>query len=442
MIERYQTPEMKVLWSEARKYQVWAEVEILAMEAWESLGQIPVSTAQRLRDALQQKPIDAAFARQVDEIEAETRHDIVAFTRALIEWIGGDAESRSADVARWLHLGLTSTDVVDTAQNVLLAEALGLVEQELEQTKYALKTLALKYKHLPAVGRTHGVHAEPTSFGLRFLSFYAALLRDTERLKKARESIQVAMISGSVGNYAHVEPAVEQWVAQKLGFQIEPASTQVVPRDRHAELMGALAILGANIERICVELRHLQRTEVLEVQEPFGYKQTGSSSMPHKKNPVALENLSGLARLLRSNLQAELENVALWHERDISHSSVERVILPDSTTLAHYMLRRLKRVLQGLVVYEENIARNLHLTRGLVYSQRVLGFLIESGMDRSTAYEVVQRNALQSWEGGQEFRALLEADPECTLKGQALAAAFDPSYFLRHIEVIYARFGL
>ncbi|WP_299433070.1 adenylosuccinate lyase [uncultured Meiothermus sp.] len=436
MIERYQTPEMKALWSETRKYQVWAEVQILAMEAWENLGQIPVGTARRLREALRQKPVDAAFAQRVDDIETETRHDMVAFTRALAEW------TTDADVARWLHLGLTSTDVVDTAQNVLLAEALALVEQELEQTKEALQTLAVKYRRLPAIGRTHGVHAEPTSFGLRFLSFYAALLRDADRLRRACEGIRITMISGSVGNYAHLEPAVEQWVATNLGFQIEPVSTQVVPRDRHAELMGALAILGANMERIAVELRHLQRTEVLETQEPFSDKQTGSSSMPHKKNPVALENISGLARLLRSNLQAELENVALWHERDISHSSVERVILPDSTTLAHYMLRRLRWVLQGLVVYEDNIARNLLLTRGLVYSQRVLGFLIEAGMDRTTAYDVVQRNALQSWEEGQEFRNLLEADPRCILKGEALAAAFDPGYFLRQVDAIYARFGL
>jgi adenylosuccinate lyase len=250
------------------------------------------------------------------------------------------------------------------------------------------------------------------------------------------------MISGSVGNYAHVEPSVEAYIAQKLGFAIEPVSTQVVPRDRHAELMSVLAILGADLERVTVELRHLQRTEVLETQEPFSYKQTGSSSMPHKKNPVALENISGLARLLRSNLQAELENVALWHERDISHSSVERIILPDSTTLAHYMLRRLTRVLQGLVVYEQNIAKNLQLTRGLIYSQRVLGFLIESGMDRTTAYNVVQHNALKSWEQGREFRELLEADPDCPVKGENLSKAFDPAYFLRHVDTIYERFGL
>ncbi|MDX2004064.1 MAG: adenylosuccinate lyase [Meiothermus sp.] len=436
MIERYQTPEMATLWSEAKKYQTWAEVEILALEAWETLNQVPKGTATRLRKALKKKPIDAAFARRVDEIEAETRHDIVAFTRALTEW------TKDSEVARWLHLGLTSTDVVDTAQNVVLAESVKLIQRELFHVLNALEKLAIKYKYTAAVGRTHGVHAEPTSFGLRFLSFLAALRRDEERLRRARKAVAVGMASGSVGNYAHVDPAVEAHIAEKLGLKVEPVSTQVIPRDRHAEFMSALAILGANVERVCVELRHLQRTEVLEVQEPFSYKQTGSSSMPHKKNPVSLENLSGLARLLRSNLQAELENVALWHERDISHSSVERVILPDSTTLAHYMLRRLKRVLEGLVVYEKNIEKNLELTRGLVYSQRVLGFLIESGMERAAAYEVVQRNALKSWEEGSEFRALLEADPECSVKGEALAEAFDPAYFLRYIDDIYERFGM
>ncbi|HEU4743198.1 MAG TPA: adenylosuccinate lyase [Meiothermus sp.] len=448
MIERYQTPEMKALWSEARKYQAWALVERLALEAWEDLGVVPKGIAERLHAALERNPINEVFARRVDEIEAETRHDIVAFTRALTEWTQGIPASGEVanlsdqEVARWLHLGLTSTDVVDTAQNIVLQEALRLIETELRRVQNALKSLAVRYKHTPAVGRTHGVHAEPTSFGLRFLSFYAALLRDEERLLRAREGIGVAMLSGSVGNYAHLEPQIEAHVAERLGLKVEPVSTQVVPRDRHAELMSALAILGADLERIAVELRHLQRTEVLEAQEPFSYRQTGSSSMPHKKNPVSLENISGLARLLRSNLQAELENVALWHERDISHSSVERVILPDSTTLAHYMLRRLGRLLEGLVVYEDNIRRNLELTRGLVYSQRVLGFLIESGMDRTAAYEVVQRNALKSWEQGVSFRELLETDPQNPLQGEQLEKAFDPAYFLRHVDAIYARFGL
>ncbi len=427
---------MASLWSDATKYQAWAEVETLALEAWETLQQIPEGTGKRLREALAQKPIDDAFAKRVDEIESETRHDIVAFTRALTEWTGDQ------EVARWLHLGLTSTDVVDTAQNIVLEKSLSLIEAEIEKMLAALQALAVKYKNTPAVGRTHGVHAEPIAFGLRFLNFYSAIQRDQVRIGRAKDAIKVAMISGSVGNYAHVEPTIEEFIADKLGFAVEPASTQVVPRDRHCEFMSAIAILGANIERICVELRHLQRTEVLETQEPFSYKQTGSSSMPHKKNPVALENITGLARLLRSNLQAELENVALWHERDISHSSVERVILPDSTTLAHYMLKRLTRVLEGLVVYEANIAKNLHLTRGLVYSQRVLGFLIDAGMDRTTAYNVVQTNALKSWNEGIPFQELLEADPDCSIKGDALAQAFDAAYFLRHTDAIYARFGL
>lgn len=436
MIERYQTEEMKDLWSEARRYQTWALVERLALEAWEEIGQIPRGPAANLERLLAQKPIDGSFARRVTELERETKHDIVAFTRALTEWTG------DSGINRWLHLGLTSTDVVDTAQNLLLANALDLILNEAAAVQSALKSLAVRHKHTPAVGRTHGVHAEPTGFGLRFLSFYAALARDLERLQRAKEAIGVVMLSGSVGNYAHVDPEVERYVADKLGLKPEPVSTQVVPRDRHAELMSALAILGANIERVAVELRHLQRTEVLEAQEPFAEGQTGSSSMPHKKNPVALENITGLARLLRSNLQAELENVALWHERDISHSSVERVILPDSTTLAHYALRRLNKVLEGLVVGQKRIAKNLEATHGLVYSQRVLNLLIESGMERTAAYRLVQRNALKSWQEEKSFKELLEQDPDCPLKGEALAKAFDPAFFLRHVDTIYARFGL
>ncbi len=436
MIERYQTPEMQALWTEANKYRMWAEVEALVLEAWERLEAVPPGTAHRLRQALEARPIDDAFARRVAEIEAETRHDIVAFTRALVEWTALE------EVARYLHLGLTSTDVVDTAQNALLVRAMDLVLEALSPVLEDLKALAVRYKHTPAVGRTHGVHAEPTSFGLRFLSFYAAFKRDQERLRRAREGIRVAMISGSVGNYAHVPPEIEAYVAERLGLVPEAVSTQVVPRDRHAELLSALAILGANLERVAVELRHLQRTEVLEAQEPFAEGQTGSSSMPHKKNPVALENISGLARLLKSNLQAALENVALWHERDISHSSVERVILPDSTTLAHYLLRRMHRVLQGLVVHEANLKRNLELTRGLVYSQRVLNLLIGHGLDRQAAYRLVQRNALKSWETGQALQDLLRADPENPLPAEALEAAFDPEWFLRYVDAIYARFGL
>ncbi|MCS6868870.1 adenylosuccinate lyase [Thermus sp.] len=436
MVPRYQTPEMARLWSEENRYRTWALVEAYALEAWEALGQVPKGLSARLLDKLAEKPLDRAFAHRVAELEEVTRHDLVAFTRALTEWTGDE------EVGRYLHLGLTSSDVVDTAQNALLVEALDLIGEELQGVREALKGLALRYKHTPAIARTHGVHAEPTSFGLRFLSFYAAFGRDEERLRRAKEAIGVAMLSGSVGNYAHVPPEVEAHVARRLGLVPEPISTQVVPRDRHAEVLAALALLGGNLERVAVELRHLQRTEVLEAQEPFREGQTGSSSMPHKKNPVGLENLTGMARLLRGYLQPALENIALWHERDISHSSVERVVLPDATTAAHYALRRLRGILEGLVVLEANLERNLGLTRGLVYSQQVLNALIAQGLPRDRAYALVQRNALKSFEEGRDFRELLEMDPENPLKGEALGALFSPQAFLRHVDAIYARFGL
>ncbi|MEN2981189.1 MAG: adenylosuccinate lyase [Thermus sp.] len=436
MVPRYQTPEMARLWSEENRYRTWALVEAYALEAWEALGQVPKGLSARLLDKLAEKPLDRAFAQRVAELEEVTRHDLVAFTRALTEWTGDE------EVGRYLHLGLTSSDVVDTAQNVLLVEALDLIGKELQGVREALKGLALRYKHTPAIARTHGVHAEPTSFGLRFLSFYAAFGRDEERLRRAKEAIGVAMLSGSVGNYAHVPPEVEAHVARRLGLAPEPISTQVVPRDRHAEVLAALALLGGNLERVAVELRHLQRTEVLEAQEPFREGQTGSSSMPHKKNPVGLENLTGMARLLRGYLQPALENIALWHERDISHSSVERVVLPDATTAAHYALRRLRGILEGLVVLEANLERNLGLTRGLVYSQQVLNALIAQGFPRDRAYALVQRNALKSFEEGRDFRELLEMDPENPLKGEALRALFSPQAFLRYVDAIYARFGL
>lgn len=436
MVERYQTPEMKALWSEASKYHSWALVELHALQAWEELGQVPAGTAQVLQEALKHNLCDDRFAQLVDQLEQQTRHDMVAFTRAITQRLDDPG------LARWLHLGLTSTDVVDTAQNWRLVQATQLIHRELQQVQQTLAELATRYKYLPSVGRTHGVHAEPTSFGLRFLGFWAALQRDGERLEQAQQAVGVAMISGSVGNYAHVPPAIEASVAQALGLSIEPLSTQVVPRDRHAQLMGALAILGSNIERIAVELRHLQRTEVREVQEGFSYQQTGSSSMPHKKNPITAENLSGLARLLRSNLQAALENIPLWHERDISHSSAERLLFPDTTTLAHYLLRRLNRLLKGLSVNEARVAHNLEATHGVLYSQRVLGLLIEAGLERTAAYQLVQQHALTAWETGQSFRSLLASDPANPLSPEQLDRAFDPGFFLRHIDQIYQRFGL
>ena len=425
---------MKALWSEANRYRAWLEVELAATEAWEGQGAVPEGTAERIREALESHPLDDAFAERVAAVERETKHDIVAFTRALTERVGEDA--------KWIHLGLTSTDVVDTAQNLVLREALGMVLGDVTALQEAVKDKAVTHKHTPCIGRTHGVHAEPVTFGLKWLNFYAALGRDVKRLERAREGVSVAMLSGSVGTYAHVPPPIEASVAERLGLAVDPVTNQTVARDRHAELMSALAILGTTLERIALEIRHLQRTEVREAQEGFSRGQTGSSSMPHKKNPIATENTSGLARLMRSNLQAALENVALWHERDISHSSVERVILPDTTTLASYTARRLTRVVENLVVYPDAMQRNLDALRGLVYSQRALHVLIDKGMMREAAYELVQRNSLKSWEDEVPLHDLLHADPESPLTEDELGEVFDPAWYLRHVDDIYARFGL
>ena len=434
MIERYTTPEMKVLWSETRRYQVWLRVELAATLAWEDLEEVPAGTAERIRETLQDQPLDDAFAERVAEIEVQTRHDIVAFTRALSERVG--------DEAKYIHKGLTSTDVVDTAQNLVLREAVDIILGDARALQEVIKEKAIEYKHTPTIGRTHGIHAEPMTFGLKFLNFYAALARDLKRLERAKEVVSVVMLSGSVGTYAHVPPEVEEKVAERLDLSVDPVTNQTVARDRYAELMSALAILGTSLECIAVEIRHLQRTEVREAQEGFAKGQTGSSSMPHKKNPIATENISGLARLMRSNLQAALENVSLWHERDISHSSVERVILPDTTTLASYATRRLTRVVRGLVVYPENMRKNLDALRGLVYSQRVLHLLIDKGLMREVAYEVVQRNSLESWENEVPLQDLLHADPASPLTEDELAEAFDPAWYLRHVDAVYARFGL
>ena len=434
MIDRYTTPETKRLWSEANRYRAWLRVELAATRAWEALGEVPVGTTDRLEEALEAAPLGDAFAERVAEIEAETRHDIVAFTRALTECVGEDA--------RYIHLGLTSTDVVDSAQNLLLREAFDLTLKDVAALRDEVRDKAVQYKHTPCIGRTHGIHAEPMTFGLKWLGFYAALGRDVMRLERAREAVSVLMLSGSVGTYAHVPPEVEARVAETLGLTPDPVTNQTVARDRHAEAMSALAILGTSIERISLEIRHLQRTEVREAQEGFARGQTGSSSMPHKKNPIATENLSGIARLLRSNLQAALENVALWHERDISHSSVERVILPDTTTLASYATRRLTGVVRDLVVYPETMQRNLDALHGLVFSQRVLHKLIAKGMMREEAYEVVQRNSLKSLEEGLPLKGLLHADAASPLTEDELEEAFSVEWYVRHVDAIYARFGL
>lgn len=433
MIARYSTPEMTTLWSEAERYRAWLMVELAALEAWEALGEVPAGVTAGLRAATARAPLDEAFAARVTELEAITRHDIVAFTRALSEQLGDDA--------RFIHLGLTSTDVVDTAQNLLLQRALGFILEDLAALQAVVKQLALAYRHTPCIGRTHGIHAEPMTFGLKFLNFYAALQRDQLRLERAQVAVSVAMLSGSVGTYAHVPPAVEEQVAARLGLAVDAVSNQTVARDRHAEMLCALAILGTTIERVALEIRHLQRSEVREVQEGFALGQTGSSSMPHKKNPIASENLAGAARLLRAYASTGFENVALWHERDISHSSVERITLPDATTLASYATRRLTRVLRDLIVRPERMRENLEALHGLVYSQRVLHALIDHGLTREGAYEVVQRASLICWDSGQHLRDVLAQDPACPLSDAELAAAFDAAWYLRHIDTAYARFG-
>lgn len=435
VIDRYLTPEMKTLWSEASKYRAWLRVELAAMEAQARHGEVPPEAFAALTARAAADPLDDAFAVRVAEIEAVTRHDIVAFTRALTE--------RYGEEARFIHHGLTSTDVVDTAQNLLLDGAFGLILADVEALREVCRVQAVAHKHTPTVGRTHGIHAEPMTFGLKFLNWMAALDRDLQRLRAARERVRVVMLSGSVGTYAHVSPQIEEEVAAAWGWQAAPVTNQTLARDRHAEVLSALAILGTTLERIAVEIRHLQRSEVREAMEPFGKGQTGSSSMPHKKNPILTENVTGFARLLRGYLAAGLENVALWHERDISHSSAERIILPDATSAASYATRRLTGVVRDLVVFPERMLRNLNDLGGLVFSQRVLHALIdEKGMSREAAYDLVQRHALRSWETGEGLRELLGADEANPLSPDELNAAFDLGWYLRHVDAIYARFGL
>lgn len=435
MIDRYLTAEMKSLWSEASKYRAWLRVELAAMDAQSQHGEVPREAYDILVERNAKDPLDEAFAQRVAEIEAITRHDIVAFTRALTE--------RYGEEARFIHHGLTSTDVVDTAQNILLDEALGTILEDAKALREVCRNQAVVYKHTPTVGRTHGIHAEPMTFGLKFLNWMSTLDRDLERLEQARKRIRVVMLSGSVGTFAHVAPQIEEEVARAWQWEVAAVSNQTLARDRHAEVLSALAIFGTTIEKIAVEVRHLQRSEVREAMEPFKKGQTGSSSMPHKKNPILTENVTGLARVIRGCLTTGLENVALWHERDISHSSAERVVLPDATAAASYATRRLAGVLRDLVVFPERMLKNLNDLGGLVFSQRVLHALIdEKGMMREAAYEIVQRNALKSWESGESLRELLRADEKNPLSEAELDQAFDLQWYLRHIDAIYARFGM
>ena len=430
MIDRYTRPEMGALWSGAAKYAAWLRLELAVCEAYARRGHIPPDALARISA---QARVDPA---RIDAIEARVRHDVIAFLTNLEEALGADS--------RYVHVGLTSSDVVDTALALQLQQASDLLLAGLQRLREVLGELALKHKDTLAVGRTHGVHAEPTTFGLKAAVWYAEAGRNLERLRRAKETIRVGKISGAVGTFAHVEPDVEAEVCRALGLEPAAISTQVIQRDRHAEYVTTLAILAASLEKIAMEIRTLQRTEILEAEEPFAEGQKGSSAMPHKRNPVSSEQVCGLARLVRANALAAMENVALWGERDISHSSVERVILPDSTILLDYMLHTMIRILEGLQVFPERLRENFERSHGLIYSQRVLLKLAEKGLPRQRAYEIVQANAMTAWREQRSFQELLAKDPEVGrhLTAGELKECFDPGWYLRNVDVIYRRLGL
>ncbi len=434
MIERYTRPRLAAIWSLENKYRKWLEVELLATEAWAELGRVPREAAIALR---REARFDVA---RILEIEERVQHDVIAFTTNVAENVG--------EAGKYIHLGLTSSDVVDTALSVLMVEALDVIRQDLMVLHQAFGRRAREFKSTVIMGRTHGVHAEPTTFGLKLALYYAELGRHLERLDQLRPRLAVGKISGAVGNFAHLDPFVERYVCERLGLSPAPISTQVLQRDRHAEFLSFLALVAATVEKFALEVRGLQKTEIREVEEPFRQGQKGSSAMPHKRNPRLAEQLCGLSRLMRANAFAGLEDVALWHERDISHSSVERVILPDSTTLVDYMLHVALEVLEGLHVYPENMARNLEATGGLVFSQRLLLALVDKGLSREDAYALVQTKAMEAWAeqaiGGPTFRQRVDADSairRCLTESE-LEACFDPAPFLAHVDDIFARLGL
>ncbi len=425
MIERYSTPEMAAIWSDTRKLAVWKEVETLVVEAWAELGKAPSSAAAAARHAPE---VDIDVWKEREQV---TNHDVAAFVDLLSESVTEGGE--------WVHFGLTSSDVLDTANGVLLMESGGLLLGALAELFETVKSRAFEFKDAPTIGRTHGIWAEPTSFGLKFANWAFEIQRDYERLTDAVAGVSFGKISGAVGTYAHTPPSVEAYVCSELGLAVEPASTQAIPRDRHAHYLSVIAGVGASIERFATEIRHLQRSEVGEAREAFGKGQKGSSAMPHKRNPIASENLTGVARVLRGYASAGLENVALWHERDISHSSVERIIIPDATGLLHYALKRMNRLVSNLVVDTDRMTANLESTRGLVYSQAVLLALIDTGMTRDEAYVIVQRNAMGTWDDGGTLRERLADDPDLPLDADVLEACFTYERFLRNASIVFER---
>lgn len=430
VIERYTLPEMKAVWSPENKFRVWLDVEICACEAMVQLGLVPPEALLEIKEK-------ANFdIKRIDEIEAVVNHDVIAFLTCVGEHVG--------EASKYIHLGLTSYDIVDTALSVLMKKAGEKILARLEELQEAIKEQAVKHRYTLMMGRTHSVHAEPITFGLKMLLWLAETERNIERVKKAIETISVGRLAGAVGTYATIDPFVESYVCSRLGLQPARVSTQVLQRDRHAEYLTTLAIAGTSLDKFAMEIRHLQRTEVRETEEFFAEGQKGSSAMPHKRNPIIAERISGLSRLLRGNAVAGMENVALWHERDISHSSVERVIIPDSTIALDYMLFKCTEMIKKLFVYPERMFANLQLSHGLVFSQRVLIALVEKGISREQAYSLVQRNAMESWREGRDFKSLLKADAEVTglLNPEEIESIFDYRAYLKNIDHIYSRFGL
>ncbi len=431
MIERYTLPQMGELWTETYKLKTWLQVEIAVCEAQAQLGYIPTQAVEEIKEKANFDP------KRVLEIETEVRHDMIAFLTNVNEYVG--------DAGRYIHLGLTSSDVLDTALALQLVASLDLLLVELEELIAAIRTQAKQHRYTIMIGRSHGIHAEPITFGFKLAGWLAEVLRSQERLINLRQNIAVGKISGAVGTYANVEPKIEEIACQKLGLQPDTASTQVISRDRHADYVQQLALLGSSLERFAVEIRNLQRTDVLEVEEFFAKGQKGSSAMPHKRNPIRSERLTGLARILRGNAVAALENVALWHERDISHSAVERVIFPDTCILTHFMIREATDLIKNLLVYPENMERNMNCYGGVVFSQRVLLTLVDKGMSREDAYTVVQSCAHQAWNQPQgNFQDLISKDSRVTevLSEAEIKSCFDPKHHLKHLDEIYQRLSI
>ncbi|EAG4891693.1 TPA: adenylosuccinate lyase [Listeria monocytogenes] len=430
MLERYTCKEMGNIWTEQNRYQAWLEVEILACEAWAELGDIPKEDVAKIR-------ANAKFdVDRIHEIELETRHDVVAFTRSVSESLGAER--------KWVHYGLTSTDVVDTANSYLLKQANEILRKDLENFIAIIGEKAKEHKYTVTMGRTHGVHAEPTTFGLKLALWYEEMKRNLERFNFAADGVEFGKISGAVGTYANIDPFVEAYVCEKLGTTPAPISTQTLQRDRHAEYLATLALIATSVEKFAVEVRALQKSEVREVEEFFAKGQKGSSAMPHKRNPIGSENVTGLARVIRGHMVTAYENVPLWHERDISHSSAERIILPDSTILLDYILNRFGNIVKNLTVFPENMKRNMDRTLGLIYSQRVLLALIDKGLAREAAYDVVQPRAMEAWEKQVPFRELVEQDATIieNLSAEEIADCFDYNYHLKNVDLIFDRLGL